>query len=65
MKMEIDSTLLRDVQNGQPEDKNIKKIKCDIKEEKSPRFTEDDQGVLWYKGRVCVPSSKELEDKIF
>jgi hypothetical protein len=62
--MEVDSTLLRDVQKGQPEDEKIKKIKCDIKEEKSPGFTEDDQGVLWYKGRVCVPNIKELKDKI-
>jgi hypothetical protein len=26
---------------------------------------EDDQGVLWYKGRVCVPNINELKDKIF
>jgi hypothetical protein len=25
---------------------------------------EDDQGVLWYKGRICVPNVKELKDKI-
>jgi hypothetical protein len=24
---------------------------------------EDDQGVLWYKGRVCVPNIMELRDK--
>jgi hypothetical protein len=36
--MEVDSTLLKDVQKGQLEDEKIKKIKCDIKEEKSPRF---------------------------
>jgi hypothetical protein len=65
MKMEVDSTLLRDVQKGQPEDEKIKKIKRDIKEEKSPGFTEDDQGVLRYKGRICVPNIKELKDKIF
>jgi hypothetical protein len=64
-KMEVDSTLLEGVQKGQPEDEKIKNIKPDIKEEKSPRFTKDDQGVLWYKGKVCVPNSKELKDKIF
>jgi hypothetical protein len=26
---------------------------------------EDDQGVLWYKGRMCVPNAKKLGDKIF
>jgi hypothetical protein len=25
---------------------------------------EDDQGVLWYRGRICVSNVKELKDKI-
>jgi hypothetical protein len=33
-------------------------------QEKSPGFSEDDEGVLWYKGRICVPNTKELKDKI-
>jgi hypothetical protein len=35
-----------------------------MKDEKSHGFMEDDQGVLWYKGRICVPNVKELKDKI-
>jgi hypothetical protein len=27
-------------------------------------FLEDDEGVLWYKGRICVPNIKKLKDKI-
>jgi hypothetical protein len=46
------------------EDEKILEIKHNIKEEKSPGFMEDDQGVLWYKGRICVPNIKELKDKI-
>jgi hypothetical protein len=42
----------------------IQEIKRNIKEEKSPGFLEDEKGVLWYKGRICVPSIKELKDKI-
>jgi hypothetical protein len=34
------------------------------KEEKSPVFSEDEEGVLWYKERICVPHVKELKDKI-
>jgi hypothetical protein len=41
-----------------------KEIKGNIKEEKSHHFSEDDQGVLWYKGRTCAPNVKELKDKI-
>jgi hypothetical protein len=45
-------------------DEKIQEIKCNIKEEKSPGFTKDDHGLLWYKGRICVPNVKELKDKI-
>jgi hypothetical protein len=45
------------------EDKKIQEIKCNIREEKSPGVLEDD-GVLWYQGRICVPKIKDLEDKI-
>jgi hypothetical protein len=41
-----------------------RKIERNIKEEKSPGFMKDDQGMLWYKGRICVPNIKELKDKI-
>jgi hypothetical protein len=47
----------------QMEDEKIQEIKHNIKEEKSPRISEDDQRVLWYKGRICVPNVKELKDK--
>jgi phosphopantothenoylcysteine synthetase/decarboxylase len=63
MEMEVDSTMLQDIQKGQLEDKKIQEIKCNIKEEKSSGFVEDDHGVLWYKGRICVPNIKELKDK--
>jgi hypothetical protein len=62
--MEVGSTLLQDIRKGQLEDEKNQEIRHNIKEEKSPRFTEDDQGVLWYKGRICVPNVKELKDKI-
>jgi hypothetical protein len=39
-------------------------MKHNIKEKKSPGFSKDDKGVLWYKGRICVPNVKELKDKI-
>jgi hypothetical protein len=63
-EMEVGSNLLQVIQRGQVEDKNIQEIKCNIKEEMSPSFSEDEEGVLWYKGRNCVPNVKELKDKI-
>jgi hypothetical protein len=64
MEMEVSSILLQEIQKGQLEDEKIQEIKRNIKEEKSFGFSEDDEGVLWYKGRICVPDVKELKDKI-
>jgi hypothetical protein len=62
--MEIDSTLLQDIWKGQLIDEKIQEIKQNVKEGKSLGFVEDDQGVLWYKGRMCVPGVKEIKNLI-
>jgi hypothetical protein len=64
IEMEASSSLLQEIQRDQLEDEKIQEVKCNIKEEKSPSFSKDDEGVLWYKGRICVPNVKELKDKI-
>jgi hypothetical protein len=46
------------------EDEKSQEIKHNIKEEKAPGFLEDEEGVLWYKGKICVSNIKELRDKI-
>jgi hypothetical protein len=64
MEMEVGSSLLQEIHRGQLEDEKTQENKHNIKEEKSHGFSEDDQGVLWYKGIICVPNIKELKDKI-
>jgi hypothetical protein len=64
MEMEVGSSLLQEIQRGQLEDDKVQEIKCNIKEEKLLGFSENDEGVLWYKGRICVSNIKELKDKI-
>jgi hypothetical protein len=49
---------------GQVEYEMVQEIKNNIKEEKSLEFTEDNQGLSWYQGRICVPNVKELNDKL-
>jgi hypothetical protein len=49
-EIEVGSNLLQEIRKGQVEDEKIQEIKCNIKEEKSPGFSEDEEGVLWYKG---------------
>jgi hypothetical protein len=58
--MEQDSVLSQDIRKSQHEGE--KEIKKNIAEGKSPRFTKDDQGVLWYKGRICVLDLKKIKD---
>jgi hypothetical protein len=62
--MEVGSNLLQWIRKGQVEDEKNQEIKCNIKEEKSLHLSEDEEGVLWYKGTICVPNVKELKDKI-
>jgi hypothetical protein len=64
MEMEVGSSLLQEIRRGQLEDEKVQEIMRNIKEEKSHGFSEDDEGVLCYKGRICVPNIKELKDKI-
>jgi hypothetical protein len=64
MEMEVGSSLLQEIRKGQLEDEKIQEIMCNIKEEKLPSFLKDDESVLWYKGRICVPNVKELNCKI-
>jgi hypothetical protein len=63
-EIEVGSNLLQEIRKGQVEDEKIQEIKRNIKEEKSPGFSEDEEGVLWYKRKICVPNVKELKDKI-
>jgi hypothetical protein len=63
-RWKVGSSLLLEIWRGQLEDEKVQEIKRSIKGEKSPGFSEDDEGVLWYKGRICVPNVKELKDKI-
>jgi hypothetical protein len=62
--MEVDSTLEQDIRKGQLEDAKIQEIKEQIKVEKAPWFSVDEQGTLWYKKRLCVSDVKEIRELI-
>jgi hypothetical protein len=64
IEMEVGSSLLQEIRRGQLDDEKVQEIKRNIKEEKLPDVLEDDEGVLWYKGRIYVPNVKELKEKI-
>jgi hypothetical protein len=64
--MQVDSTFSQDICKGQLEDERLQEIMGNIAEGKSPGFTEDYHGVLWYKGRIYVLNVKEIKNiKLF
>jgi hypothetical protein len=58
--MEVESTLEEEIRKGQVSDEKIKEIKTQISLGKAPDFTEDDQGTVWFKKRICVPKIEHL-----
>jgi hypothetical protein len=46
------------------EGEKLQEIKRNIAEGKSLGFIEDEQGVLWYKRRICVSDDKEIKNLI-
>jgi hypothetical protein len=62
--MKVDSMLEQDIQKCQLKDAKIQEIKEQIKEEKTPGFSVDEQGTLWYKECLCVLKVKETNELI-
>jgi hypothetical protein len=62
--MEVESTLEEEIRKGQESDEKIKEIKTQISLGKAPDFTEDDQGTIWFKKRICVPEIEHLHQLI-
>jgi hypothetical protein len=62
--MEVESTLEEEIRKGQESDEKIKEIKTQIGLGKAPDFTEDGQGTIWFKKRICVPKIEHLRQLI-
>ena len=62
--LEVKPTLEDDIKEAQKGHKSIEGTKKKIPEGKAPGFLEDDQGVVWFGKRLCVPNKAELKDLI-
>jgi hypothetical protein len=62
--LEVESTLEQEIRKGQEADEKIKEIKTLIGLGKALDFTEDDQGTVWFKKRICVPEIEHLRQLI-
>jgi hypothetical protein len=62
--IEVESTLEQEICKGQVGDAKIQEIKDLITEGRGPEFTEDEQGTIWFKDRICVPEIDSLRETI-
>jgi hypothetical protein len=62
--IDVESTLEQEICKGQIGDVKIQEIKDLITEGRGPEFTEDEQGTIWFKDRICVPDIDNLHETI-
>jgi hypothetical protein len=62
--IELEPTLEQEIRKGQIGDAKIQEIKDLITEGRGPDFTEDEQGTIWFKNRICVPDIESLHETI-
>ena len=63
-QLELKPTLNDQIKEAQKGHESIEGIKRRISTGKVPGFSEDEHGVLWYNGRLCVPNIPELKELI-
>jgi len=62
--IEVEPTLEQEIQKSQLEDDKIKEIKELMEKGKTPDFTKDEQGTMWFRKRICVPDVDHLREQI-
>jgi hypothetical protein len=63
--IDVEPTLEQEIRKGQIGDAKIQEIKDLITEGRVPEFTEDEQGAIWFKDKICVPEIESLRETIF
>jgi hypothetical protein len=62
--LEVEPTLEQEKRKGRVGDATIQEIKDLMAEGRGLDFTEDDQGTIWFKNRICVPEIDSLHETI-
>jgi hypothetical protein len=61
----VQPTLMGKIREVQKGDKELEKIREDLKEGKAKGFGEDEQGTIWLEKRICVANDPDLWQLIF
>jgi hypothetical protein len=62
--IDVEPTLEQEIRKEQIGDTKIQEIKDLITEGRGPEFTEEEQGTVWFKDRICVPDIESLHETI-
>jgi hypothetical protein len=62
--IDVEPTLEQEIHKGQIGDAKIQETKDLITKGRGPEFTEDEQGTIWFKDRICVPEIDSLRETI-
>jgi hypothetical protein len=62
--IDVEPTLEQEIHKGQVGGAKIQEIKELITEGRGPEFTEDEQGTVWFKDRICVPEIDSLRETL-
>ena len=60
----ITSTMFANIKEKQDRDPELQRIRKGLQEGKYPSFHLDDQGILLFGSRLCVPDDSELRKQI-
>jgi len=64
MEIEVTPTLEEEILKGQLEDEKLKEIAQNVVLGKASGFRIDDNGILWFGKRICVPKVKAIRNMI-
>ena len=63
-KLTVEPTLVSKIKEAQQSDGELWAIQQKIRDHSESDFYVDDKGVLWFRGRLCVPKVQELKEEI-
>jgi hypothetical protein len=61
----VQPTLMDKIREAQKGNKELEKIREDLKDGKAKGFSEDEQGTIWFEKHICVPNDPNLRKLIF
>ncbi|GKF42241.1 hypothetical protein Tco_0125583, partial [Tanacetum coccineum] len=62
--MRIESNLMLQIKESQRDDGELWAIVQNVEDGKDTEFNVDDDGVVWFEDRLCVPNDQALREKV-